>query len=174
MKSLSNALPLLPSTSEFRTALRESDADAVARVVARTGAFSAAEVEIAKSLVEETRAGVPGADYRFLIADGADGADGIDGYTSFGPIPGTERRYELYWIAVDPTVRRCGLGRALLAATERAVRALGGTHVFAHTSTRADYAPARTFYVANGYVQHTDIPDYYSDGDGMAIYGKRL
>lgn len=170
MKNLSNALPLQPA-SEFRTALRESDADAVARVVARTGVFNAAEVGIAKSLVEETRAGVPGADYRFLIADGM---DGIDGYTCFGPIPGTDRRYELYWIAVDPTVRRRGLGRALLAATERAVRALGGTHVFAHTSTRSDYAPARTFYVANGYAQHTDIPDYYSEGDGMAIYGKRL
>lgn len=171
MQSLSKTSPLPPSESEFRTALRGSDADAVARVVARAGAFNAAEVEIAKSLVEETRAGAPGADYRFLIVDGV---NGIDGYTSFGPIPGTERRYELYWIAVDPTVRCRGLGRALLAQTERAVRALGGTHVFAHTSTRPDYAPARAFYAANGYVQHANIPDYYSDGDGMAIYGKRL
>ncbi len=170
MQSLSNVLPL-PPASEFRTVLRESDAEAIARVVARTGVFSVAEVKIARSLVEETRAGMPGADYRFLIADGA---DGIDGYTSFGPIPGTERRYELYWIAIDPTVRSRGLGRALLAETERAVRTLGGTHVFAHTSTRADYEPAHAFYRANGYTEHTVVRDYYSDGDGMAIYGKRL
>lgn len=160
-----------PHGVEFRSNLRDGDAEAVACVVERTGVFSVAEVGIAKSLVEETRAQAPGADYRFLIVDGA---DGIDGYTCFGPIPGTERRYELYWIAVDPHLRRSGLGRALLAETERAVRALSGTHLFAHTSTRADYAPARTFYVANGYAQLANIADYYSDGDGTAIYGKRL
>lgn len=171
MQSLPSASSALPSAIEFRSILRESDADAVARIVARTGVFNVAEVKIARSLVEETRAGLPGAEYRFLIADGI---DGIDAYTCFGPIPGTERRYELYWIAVDPSLRQRGLGRALLAETERAVRALGGTHIFAHTSTRSDYAPARTFYVANGYTQHTHVPDYYSDGDGMAIFGKRL
>ncbi|MDE3115533.1 MAG: GNAT family N-acetyltransferase [Pseudomonadota bacterium] len=160
-----------PQTTEFRSELRESDAEAVARIVTHTGVFSAAEIEIARSLVEETRAGLPGADYRFLFMDGA---NGLDAYTCFGPIPGTQNRYELYWIAVDPSARRRGLGQALIAETERAVRALHGTHLFAHTSTRADYIPARAFYVAHGYIQHADIPDYYSDGDGMAIYGKRL
>lgn len=160
-----------PQAIEFRTGLRDGDAEAVSRVVKRTGVFSVAEIEIAHSLVVETRAQAPGADYRFLIADGA---GGIDGYTCFGPIPGTDRRYELYWIAVDPLARRNGLGRALIAETEAAVRALGATHLFAHTSTRDDYAPARTFYAANGYAQLANIPDYYSEGDGLAIYGKRL
>ena len=160
-----------PSVIEFRCDLNASDADAVMRVVTRTGVFSVEEIAIARSLVEETRSGAPGADYRFLIADGA---DGIDGYTCYGPIPGTDRRYELYWIAVDPQTRRRGLGRALLAATEDAVRALGGTHLFAETSTRADYAPARGFYSASGYTLHAQVPDFHADGDGLAIYGKRL
>lgn len=141
------------------------------RIVDRTGVFNVAEVAIARSLVEETRAGAPGADYRFLFADGP---DGIEGYTCYGPIPGSDRRYELYWIAVDPGTRRRGLGSALLKATEEAVRDFGGTHLFAHTSTRDDYSPARTFYTRNGYDQVANIADYYSDGDGMAIYGKRL
>lgn len=157
--------------TEFRSILLENDADAVTRLIARAGVFNADEVLVARSLVEETRAGTRGADYRFLIVDGI---DGIDGYTCFGPIPGTDRRYELYWIAVDDKARRRGLGHALLAATEEAVRALGGTHLFAETSTRADYAAARGFYAANGYTRHAEVPDYHGDGDGMVIYGKRL
>lgn len=156
---------------EWRRQLRHGDAEAVTRLVARTGVFSAAEIEIAGSLVRETQARMHGADYRFVIADGR---GGIDGYTCFGPIPGTERRYELYWIAVDPSGCRKGLGRALLAATEDDARALGGTHLFAETSTRPDYAAARAFYVANGFVLRAVIPDYHADGDGLAIFGKRL
>jgi len=160
------------SVIEFRSDLTASDAEAVTQVVTRTGVFSVEEIAIARSLVEETRSGAPGADYRFLIADGI--GSGIDGYTCYGPIPGTDRRYELYWIAVDPQTRRRGLGRALLASTEAAVRALGGTHLFAETSTRADYAPARGFYAANGFTLHAQVPDFHADGDGLAIYGKGL
>lgn len=157
--------------ADFRTVLRAGDEDAVARLVAATGVFSAEEIGIARELVEETLAHAPGANYRFLIADGD---AGIAGYTCYGLIPGTDRRYELYWIAVDPQTRQRGLGRALIAATERAVRALTGTHLFAHTSTRADYGPARSFYRTNGYTEVANVPDYYADGDGLAIYGKRL
>lgn len=157
--------------AEFRTTLQASDDEAVERLVAATGVFSAEEIVIARELVEETRAEAKGADYRFLIADSE---SGIAGYTCFGPIPGTDRRYELYWIAVDPGVRRRGLGVALLAATEAAVRRLGGTHLFAETSTRPDYAPARGFYAANGYMLHAEVADFHADGDGLAIYGKRL
>jgi ribosomal protein S18 acetylase RimI-like enzyme len=155
----------------LRESLREEDALAVERLVTLTGVFSAEEIVIARSLIEETRAGAPGADYRFLFADGE---TGLEGYTCYGPIPGTDRRYELYWIAVNPDGARRGLGRALLAATEAQVRALGGTHLFAETSTRADYAPARAFYTASGYTLHAEVPDFHADSDGLAIYGKRL
>ena len=157
--------------AEFRTILKAADEEAVERLVAATGVFSAEEIVIARELVEETRAAAKGADYRFLIAGGE---AGIAGYTCFGPIPGTDRRYELYWIAVDPAARRRRLGIALLAATEAAVKELGGTHLFAETSTRPDYAPARGFYAANGYTLQAEVPDFHADGDGLAIYGKRL
>lgn len=156
---------------EFRATLQASDEVAVERLVSATGAFSAEEIMIARELVEETRANVKGADYRFLIADGD---EGICGYTCYGPIPGTDHRYELYWIAVDPATHRRGLGHALLAATEAAVKELGGTHLFAETSTRPDYMAARGFYSANGYRLHAEVPDFHADGDGLAIYGKRL
>jgi ribosomal protein S18 acetylase RimI-like enzyme len=154
----------------LRSTLRDDDAEAVARLVAQTGVFNADEVAVARSLVEETRAHDKG-EYLFLMADGA---DGLDGYVCFGPIPGTERRYELYWIAVDGRARHRGLGRKLLAACEQAVRERNGTHLFAETSTREIYAPAHRLYRSGGYRLEATVADYHADGDHMAIFAKRL
>src|SRR5579863_6546922 len=89
-----------PTQDHFRTKTRHADMDDVQRLVRTTGVFSKSEIAIARELVEENLGkGDEASGYFFLIADGA---NGIDGYTCFGPIAGTEGRYELYWIAVDP------------------------------------------------------------------------
>ena len=98
----------------------------------------------------------------------------MDGYPCFGPIAGTAGRWELYWIAVDPNAHRSGLGKRLQAASEEAVRSRGGVMLIAETSTRPDYNPARRFYLAQGYRLLAEIPDWHDDGDGLAIFGKRL
>jgi len=153
----------------LRDVLREGDAEAVEKLTAETGVFNAKEVAVAKSLICDapSHAG----EYLFLFADGA---SGLDGYVCFGPIPGTDRRYELYWIAVSPRASRRGLGRRLLTACEDVVRAGGGTHVFAETSTLQSYAPAHALYLAAGYALQANVPDYHADGDGMLIFSKRL
>jgi hypothetical protein len=33
---------------------------------------------------------------------------------------------------------------------------------------------ARRFYFAQGYALLAEIPDWHDDGDGLAIFGKRL
>jgi ribosomal protein S18 acetylase RimI-like enzyme len=151
----------------LRSAPRDGDAEHVEKLVAETGVFNADETAVAKSLIADARTG----EYLFLFADGA---SGLDGYVCFGPILGTERRYELYWIAVSPRASRRGLGRRLLGACEDAVRAAGGTHVFAETSTLESYAPAHALYLAAGYALQANVPDYHADGDGMLIFSKRL
>jgi len=160
------------TAAEFRTRTKSEDLVAVERLVPATGVFSPAEIAIARELVEENLAkGDESSGYLFLISDGV---EGIDGYTCFGPISGTERRYELYWIAVSPKSRGTKLAERLLSATEDAVRELGGPWLFAETSTRADYAPARRFYTSHGYQLLAEIPEWHADGDGLAIYGKKL
>src|SRR3954465_12829386 len=125
----------------FRSKPRAGDVDAVDRRVRLTEVFNDGEVAIARELVEECLArGEEASGYYFLFADGP---NGVEGYTCFGHIPGTAGRWELYWIAVDPRPYRGGLGRRLQAASEEAVRAMGGVMMIAETSTRADYAPAR-------------------------------
>jgi ribosomal protein S18 acetylase RimI-like enzyme len=161
------------STAEsFRTELHPSDAGAIERVVRTTGVFSEAEIAIARELVEESlHKGAKASGYYFLIADGP---DGIDGYACFGPVPGTVSRWELYWIAVNPLAQRHHLGASLQRAAEKAVAAMGGRWMVAETSTRPDYDMARRFYFAQGYALLAEIPDWHDDGDGLAIFGKRL
>jgi GNAT superfamily N-acetyltransferase len=157
---------------EFRDEVRAGDADAVARHVRATGVFSPAEVAIARELIGESLAkGEEGSGYHFLLADGV---SGLRGYTYFGPIAGTAGRYELYWTAVDPRERRGGLGKDPLKASEDSVRTLGGVYAFAETSTRVEYNAARRFYVASGYRLMGEVADWFADGDGLAIFGKRL
>lgn len=164
-------------TERFRAHPRPEDLGAVEALTRATAAFREDEVECARELIEEAlQDGQDASGYYFLFADGAD-AEGrwrLDGYACFGPIPLTTGRYELYWIAVHPEARRSGVGKELARAVEDYVRTDGGTHIFAVTSTKPDYWGARAFYEAQGYVKHADVPDYHADGDGLAMYGKRL
>ena len=162
----------MTGTLKLRRALRPADVEAIGALVRLTGVFSEAEIATARELAEENLAeGADASGYHFLIADGT---HGIEGYTCFGPIPGTDRRFDLYWIAVHPQNQKAKLGRQLMAATEEAVFELGGVMLFVETSTRADYAPAHRFYSGCGYRRMAEVADYYADGDGLAVYGKRL
>lgn len=160
------------SETAFRFAARAEDPAHVEALVRDTGVFSAEEIAIARELVEDNLArGAEGSGYHFIFADGA---HGLDGYACYGRIPATDRRYELYWIAVRKGARRTRLAARLLKTSEDQVYALGGVMLVAETSTRPDYAAARTFYAAQGYSLLADIPDWHAEGDGLAIYGKRL
>jgi GNAT superfamily N-acetyltransferase len=160
------------SCSSFRALPVEADGDAIERVVRATSVFSESEIAIARELVEAAvERGAEASGYHFLFAEGP---HGLEGYVCFGPIAGTVGRWELYWIAVDPAAHRSGLGKRLQQASEAAVRAMGGVLLIAETSTRPDYSAARGFYVAQGYRLLAEIPDWHDDGDGLAIYGKRL
>jgi putative acetyltransferase len=75
---------------------------------------------------------------------------------------------------VSPTAQGKGLGRRLLAACVEDARARGATHIFIDTSTRTDYAAARSLYKAQGFELQGMLVDFYSDGDSKAIFGRRL
>jgi ribosomal protein S18 acetylase RimI-like enzyme len=155
----------------WREAVRADDPAAVAALCAATGFFSPAEVEIAAELAEERLAEGEKSGYAFLFAE--DGA-GLAGYTCYGPIPGTAHSYDLYWIVVDPRRQGAGLGRALLAETEARIVRLGGRRLYAETSSRAQYAATRAFYLARGFHQAALLEDFYAPGDGKVIFVKVL
>jgi ribosomal protein S18 acetylase RimI-like enzyme len=155
----------------FRSELRPSDGAAVRRLVADAKVFSTIEVGWAVELVDETLKRGAATGYHFLFADGA---DGLDGYTCFGPIDGTDNRFDLYWIVVSPKAQGRGLGKRLLAESMTAARKLDAVHMFIDTSTRTDYAPARALYQALGFAHMGTLVDFYADGDGKALFGRKL
>jgi ribosomal protein S18 acetylase RimI-like enzyme len=155
----------------FRSLLRHADIEEVRRLVQATGVFSRTEVRWAGEVVESALRDPAGAGYYALMADGV---SDLEGFSCFGPIDGTQNRFDLYWIAVSPTAQGKGLGRKLLLASIEHARERGATHMFIDTSTRADYAAARALYIALGFKLQGTLVDFYSDGDGKAIFGKRL
>jgi ribosomal protein S18 acetylase RimI-like enzyme len=139
------------------------------RLTAATGLFRPEEVAIAAELLDDSLAGDD--DYRFL---GAFTGDDLVGYACWGPTPGAQGTYDLYWIVVDPAWQRQGVGLQLLGAVERRLVTDHGRLIVVETSARPDYAATRAFYERNGYTRAARLPDYYAPGDDLIIYLKDL
>ncbi|MGI6387310.1 MAG: GNAT family N-acetyltransferase [Desulfomonilia bacterium] len=109
------------------------------------------------------------------VQTGCSGPAGeIVGYTCFGPVPGTQSSFDLYWIVVRKDRRGSGIGRALLAQTEEAVASSGGSRLYAETSSRELYDPTRGFYCSAGFRQEAFLENFYAPGDGKIIFVKQI
>ncbi|MBI1238810.1 MAG: GNAT family N-acetyltransferase [Alphaproteobacteria bacterium] len=156
---------------QFRGAVGIADVEAIRRMVIATGKFSADEVAIAVELAEERIAKGRASGYSFVLADIA---GKLAGYACYGPTPGTETTFDLYWIVVDPAHQGSGLGKALLTRVEGAVRAAGGRAVYVDTSSTPAYEATRAFYRNTGFAVLATLPDFYRPGDGKVILAKTL
>jgi ribosomal protein S18 acetylase RimI-like enzyme len=136
-----------------------------------TGLFREAEVDTAVELLDASLGERGTDDYRFV---GAFDRNELQGYACWGPTPGTEGTWDLYWIVVDRTRQGTGIGTQLLGEVEQRLKAEGCRLVVVETSSRADYTPTRGFYEARGYTRAATIPGYYAPGDDLVIYTKDL
>ena len=164
-----------PSTTgasiAFRYDVFPSDMQTVAEIVASTGFFSPAEVEIAVELVEDRLEFGDASGYFFVFAEQA---GQVLGYTCYGPIAGTDGSFDLYWIANHCDHQARGLGRVLMQETERLIRDFGGRRVYAETSGRPQYEPTRVFYERLGFFRETHLHDFYAPGDDKVFFVKAL
>lgn len=166
----------------FRRGVVPGDVEAVRSMTESTGFFSAEEVLIAEELARERLEKGPESGYYFIFAqerpgagqDGAGRSGQTVGYTCYGPVPGTQSSFDLYWIVVRQGRRGGGIGRALLAQTEEAVASSGGSRLYAETSSRELYDPTRRFYRSSGFRQEAFLEDFYSPGDGKIIFVKKI
>jgi GNAT superfamily N-acetyltransferase len=157
--------------SLFREEVRPEDRPEVGRIVRATGFFSEEEADIAEALVEERLARGDASGYFFVFAEEE---DRLLGYTCFGPIPGSVHGFDLYWLAVDPREQGRGIGRTLMAASERIMAGCGARLIYADTSSRPQYESTRAFYLACGYREEAFLADFYAPGDGKVIFAKTL
>jgi len=150
----------------------EADGPQILDITARIDIFTQQEVVSVREVWSEYLAyGSPPDGYHILAyRDG----NKVLGFTIFGIRYLAEGVYDLLWIAVDPSARRKGVGRALITASEKAVRELGGRILIAETSGTPEYAATRKFYAGAGYFDEATIKDFYKPGDDLKIYTKRL
>jgi GNAT superfamily N-acetyltransferase len=154
----------LPSLRTLSAADRHRIED-ITRAVA---VFRPDEIPVALEVFDGAAAGSP--DY---LALGAEQDGRLVGWICWGPTPCTLGTYDLYWMAVDPSVQGAGVGTALLHAMESRLAGLARL-IIVETAGRAEYAPTRAFYQARGYRVTSRIPDFYAPGDDQVVYVKRV
>ena len=155
----------------YRREVRHDDVAIVDDIVVTTGVFSQDEVAIAIELVNDRLEKGSRSEYHFIFAEHG---KNILGYTCFGPVPGTDRRFEIYWIAVYSAFQKFGIGKNLLKQTEEAIHEMGGLRIYIETSSRKEYEPTRRFYRRNGYEVAAVLKDFHAVGDSNVIFCKQI
>ena len=162
------------SPSRVIRPLRAADRDGVYRILENTVNFTSDEVTIALELIDEwVETGEESGYLTYVMESPEDGA-GVLGYVCFGPTPLTESTYDLYWIAVDKSKHRGGVGKRLLKFAEEAIVRRGGSMLLVETSSQETYGGTIQFYERTGYGLAGRIEDYYKVGDHKLIFAKKL
>ncbi len=156
---------------EWRDEVRQEDKEIIRRLCASSGFFSAEEVNLAVSLLQERLEKGPASGYIFLFAQYG---DEVLGFACYGPIAGTEASWDLYWMAVEEKYRGHGWGEQLHAEVEKRVLRSGGRRLYIWTSSRDQYVPTRRFYERLDYVKEATLRNYYRPGEHLVIYAKSL
>ena len=150
------------------TPLEPAHRTRVAEILRSTENFRDAEVDVALELFDES---FLGEDYAWV---GVFSRKALVGLACYGPTMGTDRTYDLYWIAVDRAAQGTGCGTVLLSEVERRLEALHARMLVVETSSRSDYAATRGFYSRRGYVEAARVREFYAPEDDRIILTKRL
>jgi len=113
--------------------------------------------------------------HEWIVAQ--DPAGAVAGAAYYAPEPFADRVWNLYFLAVRPNSHREGIGHALVAHLEQALRSAGDTVarvLIVETSSTAPYQPARRFYEREGFAQEAVIREFYGPDDSKVTFWKRL
>ncbi|MCX5999255.1 MAG: GNAT family N-acetyltransferase [Chloroflexi bacterium] len=129
------------------------------------------EVDIAQELIDCYLEQGDASGYHVRVSE-ADGA--VVGYVCYGWTPLTQGTWDIYWIAVAPSEKGRGIGKALMAHAEAEIGKARGRLILVETSSKPSYERTRNFYNSQGYQLITSIPDFYCPGDDKLTLQKRL
>ena len=152
-----------------------ADRGGVFRILENAGNFTPEEVATALELIDEwLELGEHSGYLTYVLESQGEEAAEVLGYVSFGPTPLTESTYDLYWIAVDKSKHRGGVGKRLMKFTEEETFRRGGKVLLIETSSQETYGGTIQFYERTGYALVGKIPEYYKPGDDKLIFAKKL
>lgn len=150
-----------------------ADTPAVVALAVDTGMFLPHEVGPVHDMLANFHAGQLGAGH--LIEVWSDAPDLPPcGVAYFGPDAMTDRKWDLWMIAVAPDRQGHGIGGALLRSAEDHARASHGRLLLIETSSLPRFTATRAFYGKHDYTEVARIPDFYTDGDSKVVFARRL
>ncbi|MGA7159771.1 MAG: GNAT family N-acetyltransferase [Bacteroidota bacterium] len=152
--------------------LQREDKEPIQHLIRATDVFSDEEIDVAIELIQICLEDPDQKDYE--IFSYVDDDQHVAGYVCIGPTPSTQGTFDLYWIAVSPSVHGKGIGSELLRFAEEHIKAKGGRLLIAETSSTPKYEKTRAFYERKGFQLQARIEAYYKPGDDLIIYGKNL
>ena len=151
---------------------RPEEAPAILAISDAVGVFDREEVDTVDELLREYIGDGPQKSGYYFLSAVQNGR--VLGFACYGPRALTRGTFDLFWICSARGEQGKGVGSALLRQTEQSVRAAGGYLIIVETSDSPRYEAARRFYEAHHYHREAAIQDFYSEGDGLVLYSKRL
>src|SRR5262249_39077597 len=135
------------------------------------GVFKPLEIEALQEVLDDYHKGNIHAGHQAVSYE-LDGK--LIGFAYYAPADMTDRTWYLYWIFVDKNTQAKGIGAKLLKHAEEHIKLLGGRLFIIETSSLPVYDLTRKFYLKYQYEQAAVFGDFYSDGDSMVVFRKRL
>jgi ribosomal protein S18 acetylase RimI-like enzyme len=152
-----------------------ADRSGVFRILENAGNFTPEEVGTALELIDEwLELGEHSGYLTYVLDSQSEEGSEVLGYVCFGPTPLTESTYDLYWIAVDKSKHRGGVGKRLMKFAEEEIARRGGRMLLVETSSQETYGGTIQFYEKTGYELVGKIKEYYKPGDDKLIFVKKL
>ena len=108
------------------------------------------------------------------LVEDADDEGGLASVVLYRPEEAADRTFDLTMIAVRPDLQGKGRGAALMRHVEQDLRDQAQRLLVVRTSGTARYDRTRGFYQGLGYIEHVRVPDYWTDGDDLVLFTKRL
>ncbi|WP_051177001.1 GNAT family N-acetyltransferase [Halodesulfovibrio aestuarii] len=156
---------------QFRSGLCFSEVNRMKSLLFSTGVFSRSEIDVVEELaLEHINKGIASG-YHFITCQTP---TQLCGFSCFGPDACSNGSWHLYWLAVDRNVQHEGIAGSLLQAVKKEILPCGGRSLYAETSSKVSYAPARSFYEKSGFGSEALLKDFYDVGDDKVIYSLRL
>lgn len=152
--------------------LQKEDRDKIEQMLRDTNNFNENEITVAMELVDIYLNNSNQKDYKIFVDSEQDGF--INGYVCVGQRPLTKATYDLYWIAVNPSVQSKGIGTKLIKYIEDHIKKKNGSLILIETSGKPSYEKERRFYEKNNYNKIAEIKDFYDKGDSLVIYCKYI
>ena len=131
--------------------------------------FYPREIEDARTLFQSVCTGLDSTKQFVAVED-----DAVLGTMGYREESGAQGAYNLTYVAVHPEAVRRGVGRALWKTVRDELVQRDARIVYTWTSPLPYTQGPRTFYESLGFSCTAIVPNYWQDGDDLAIFSLRF